>query len=313
MKHFHTAWCLKKRAKEGWNTSKSPPIYIANFSSINAGTLQESAAMHLVVSKALSSISVVSTAGLVSLCITVHVYHSWEKEDLLHGYGGGLTFCVCAGIESEWRKTQCMPREVCVDVGREFGAPTNIFYKPPCVSVYRCGGCCHSEDKQCRNISTGYLSKTVSTFFFYFFVLFCAEIWIWIKDLICKSTKSGKTLCPHITVKLNYDKVAARSVNKTHLLCEAPLCLSCPPVCSNTDNLSVTFYTCYTVVHVNDSYTVFTYQLVTSAAAGALQYPGVRVCVCLCVHVCVVRLSFTACFLSQSGALPEAAPFSVGP
>lgn len=75
--------------------------------------------------------------------------------------------CVSAGIELEWRKTQCMPREVCVDVGREFGAPTNIFYKPPCVSVFRCGGCCHSEDKQCRNISTGYLSKTVSTAFLY--------------------------------------------------------------------------------------------------------------------------------------------------
>uniref|UniRef100_A0A3Q2CB25 Vascular endothelial growth factor c n=1 Tax=Cyprinodon variegatus TaxID=28743 RepID=A0A3Q2CB25_CYPVA len=64
-------------------------------------------------------------------------------------------------IELEWRKTQCMPREVCVDVGREFGAPTNVFYKPPCVSVYRCGGCCPSEDKQCRNISTGYVSKTL--------------------------------------------------------------------------------------------------------------------------------------------------------
>lgn len=73
---------------------------------------------------------------------------------------------LCAGVESEWRKTQCRPREVCVDVGREFGVPTNIFYKPPCVSVYRCGGCCHSEDKQCRNISTGYLSKTVSSCLF---------------------------------------------------------------------------------------------------------------------------------------------------
>ncbi|XP_029950303.1 vascular endothelial growth factor C [Salarias fasciatus] len=68
---------------------------------------------------------------------------------------------ILKSIESEWRKTQCTPREVCVDVGREFGAPTNIFYKPPCVSVYRCGGCCHSEDKQCRNISSGYLSKTL--------------------------------------------------------------------------------------------------------------------------------------------------------
>uniref|UniRef100_A0A8C4ZMC3 Vascular endothelial growth factor C n=1 Tax=Gadus morhua TaxID=8049 RepID=A0A8C4ZMC3_GADMO len=68
---------------------------------------------------------------------------------------------VMKSIDAEWRKTQCMPREVCVDVGREFGAPTNVFYKPPCVSVYRCGGCCQSEDKQCRNISTGFLSKTL--------------------------------------------------------------------------------------------------------------------------------------------------------
>ncbi|XP_029291606.1 vascular endothelial growth factor C-like isoform X2 [Cottoperca gobio] len=46
-----------------------------------------------------------------------------------------LNLDVLKSIESEWRKTQCMPR---------------------------CGGCCHSEDKQCRNISTGYLSKTES-------------------------------------------------------------------------------------------------------------------------------------------------------
>ncbi|XP_075907434.1 vascular endothelial growth factor C [Nelusetta ayraudi] len=72
-----------------------------------------------------------------------------------------LNLDLLKSIEAEWRRTQCVPREVCVDVGREFGAPTNIFYKPPCVSVYRCGGCCHSEDKQCRNISTGFLSKTL--------------------------------------------------------------------------------------------------------------------------------------------------------
>ncbi|KAJ0033514.1 hypothetical protein NQD34_000621 [Periophthalmus magnuspinnatus] len=72
-----------------------------------------------------------------------------------------LNLDLLKSIESEWRKTQCTPREVCVDVAREFGAPTNFFYKPPCVSVFRCGGCCHSEDKQCRNISTGYVSKTL--------------------------------------------------------------------------------------------------------------------------------------------------------
>lgn len=117
------------------------------------------------------------------------MYIAAEKKDLLHGCGGGLTFCVYAGIESEWRKTQCMPREVCIDVGREFGAPTNIFYKPPCVSVYRCGGCCHSEDKQCRNISTGYLSKTVSTFFSsYYYVLKYGSIYM--GSLIWKSLEN---------------------------------------------------------------------------------------------------------------------------
>ncbi|XP_010892767.1 vascular endothelial growth factor C isoform X2 [Esox lucius] len=72
-----------------------------------------------------------------------------------------FNFDILKSIESEWRKTQCMPREVCLDVGREFGAATNTFYKPPCVSVYRCGGCCNSEERQCMNISTSYVSKTL--------------------------------------------------------------------------------------------------------------------------------------------------------
>ncbi|XP_028834297.1 vascular endothelial growth factor C isoform X2 [Denticeps clupeoides] len=72
-----------------------------------------------------------------------------------------INFDILKSIESEWRKTLCMPREVCLDVGKEFGAATNTFYKPPCVSVYRCGGCCNSEEHQCMNISTSYISKTL--------------------------------------------------------------------------------------------------------------------------------------------------------
>ncbi|CAI9552806.1 unnamed protein product, partial [Staurois parvus] len=54
-----------------------------------------------------------------------------------------------------------MPREVCVDVGKEFGAPTNTFFKPPCVALYRCGGCCNSEGLHCMNTSSSYVSKTL--------------------------------------------------------------------------------------------------------------------------------------------------------
>ncbi|KAL7877196.1 hypothetical protein SRHO_G00038390 [Serrasalmus rhombeus] len=72
-----------------------------------------------------------------------------------------LNIDIFKSIEAEWRKTLCMPREVCLDVGKEFGAATNTFYKPPCVSVYRCGGCCNSEEHQCMNITTSYISKTL--------------------------------------------------------------------------------------------------------------------------------------------------------
>ncbi|XP_078417909.1 vascular endothelial growth factor C [Cetorhinus maximus] len=68
---------------------------------------------------------------------------------------------ILKSIDSEWKKTQCMPREVSLDVGKEFGSATNIIFKPSCVSVYRCGGCCNSEGVTCMNTSTSYVSKTL--------------------------------------------------------------------------------------------------------------------------------------------------------
>ncbi|XP_072446591.1 vascular endothelial growth factor C-like isoform X1 [Chiloscyllium punctatum] len=73
---------------------------------------------------------------------------SWQDEDIKN-------------VELEWEKTQCKPREVCLDVGKELGTATNKFYKPPCVSIHRCGGCCNREGLQCVNISTSYVSKTL--------------------------------------------------------------------------------------------------------------------------------------------------------
>uniref|UniRef100_A0A8C8TUK3 Vascular endothelial growth factor C n=1 Tax=Peromyscus maniculatus bairdii TaxID=230844 RepID=A0A8C8TUK3_PERMB len=94
----------------------------------------------------------------------------WQQPTLNTRTGDTVKFAaahynteILKSIDHEWRKTQCMPREVCIDVGKEFGAATNTFFKPPCVSVYRCGGCCNSEGLQCMNSSTGYLSKTVSS------------------------------------------------------------------------------------------------------------------------------------------------------
>ncbi|XP_005997910.1 vascular endothelial growth factor D isoform X2 [Latimeria chalumnae] len=64
-------------------------------------------------------------------------------------------------IDEEWQRTQCMPREDCVDVAKELGTKTNTFFKPRCVSVFRCGGCCNEESLSCTNTSTSYVTKTL--------------------------------------------------------------------------------------------------------------------------------------------------------
>lgn len=71
-------------------------------------------------------------------------------------------FPCSSAIDDEWQKTQCMPRETCVDVAKELGTTPNMFFKPPCVSVFRCSGCCNKEGVTCRNTSTTYVNKTVS-------------------------------------------------------------------------------------------------------------------------------------------------------
>ncbi|XP_051919269.1 vascular endothelial growth factor D-like [Hippocampus zosterae] len=68
---------------------------------------------------------------------------------------------ILKAIDEEWQRTQCMPRETCVDVAKELGTDPSMFFKPPCVSVHRCGGCCNQEGVTCRNTSTVLVNKTV--------------------------------------------------------------------------------------------------------------------------------------------------------
>lgn len=48
-----------------------------------------------------------------------------------------------------------------MEVASELGSSTDTFFKPPCVNVFRCGGCCNEESLVCVNTSTSYVSKQV--------------------------------------------------------------------------------------------------------------------------------------------------------
>ncbi|KAL0993865.1 hypothetical protein UPYG_G00114890 [Umbra pygmaea] len=64
-------------------------------------------------------------------------------------------------VLKEMERTQCTPREVCLEVSKEYPESTSHSYMPRCVSVHRCGGCCHHEGLYCSNSSYTYVNKTL--------------------------------------------------------------------------------------------------------------------------------------------------------
>lgn len=70
-------------------------------------------------------------------------------------------------ILEEIQRTSCQPREVCVEVAKEYPESTSQFYLPRCVALHRCGGCCNNEAYYCTNTSHSLVNKTVSGFLFF--------------------------------------------------------------------------------------------------------------------------------------------------
>lgn len=64
-------------------------------------------------------------------------------------------------ILEEIQRTLCQPREVCVEVAKEYPESTSQFYVPRCVALHRCGGCCTNEAYYCTNTSYTLVNKTL--------------------------------------------------------------------------------------------------------------------------------------------------------
>ncbi|XP_006792834.1 vascular endothelial growth factor C-like [Neolamprologus brichardi] len=64
-------------------------------------------------------------------------------------------------ILEEIQRTSCQPREVCIEVAKEYPESTSQFYLPHCVALHRCGGCCNNEAFYCTNTSYALVNKTL--------------------------------------------------------------------------------------------------------------------------------------------------------
>ncbi|XP_026217562.1 vascular endothelial growth factor C-like isoform X1 [Anabas testudineus] len=78
------------------------------------------------------------------------------REEALYKVDGTLDV-----ILEEIQRTSCQPREVCVEVAKEYPESTSQFYLPRCVALHRCGGCCTNEAFYCTNTSHTLVNKTL--------------------------------------------------------------------------------------------------------------------------------------------------------
>lgn len=78
------------------------------------------------------------------------------REEALYKADGNLGV-----ILEEIQRTSCQPREVCVEVAKEYPESTSQLYLPRCVALHRCGGCCPNEAFYCTNTSHALVNKTL--------------------------------------------------------------------------------------------------------------------------------------------------------
>ncbi|NWX16716.1 PLGF factor, partial [Aegotheles bennettii] len=58
------------------------------------------------------------------------------------------------GFREIWNRSFCRPLEQLVDVITEFPSEVEYIFRPSCVSLQRCGGCCGDEGLRCVPVET---------------------------------------------------------------------------------------------------------------------------------------------------------------
>ncbi|PKU45628.1 placenta growth factor [Limosa lapponica baueri] len=92
---------------------------------------------------------------IILLCVNImtaqsrrNCIHTISGQKLWAGRGSVLTF------REIWNRSFCRPLEQLVDVITEFPNEVEYIFRPSCVSLQRCGGCCGDEGLRCVPVET---------------------------------------------------------------------------------------------------------------------------------------------------------------
>uniref|UniRef100_A0A3B5A3F0 Vascular endothelial growth factor C-like n=1 Tax=Stegastes partitus TaxID=144197 RepID=A0A3B5A3F0_9TELE len=98
--------------------------------------------------------------SLIQHCMRKKAWHTSSSPSSSSFSTSSASPLVHSNNDDVWR-TSCQPREVCVEVAKEYPESTSQFYLPRCVALHRCGGCCTNEAFYCTNTSHTFVNKTM--------------------------------------------------------------------------------------------------------------------------------------------------------
>lgn len=130
-------------------------------------------------------------------------------------------------ILEEIQRTSCQPREVCVEVTKEYPESNSQFYLPRCVALHRCGGCCNNEAYYCANTSHALINKTVSgTAGFSFFL---ASVFISMSDTFLNNYSTQLHDCVGVFCSHTSNCLRNEDRNQSTPLCNKLICIAARP------------------------------------------------------------------------------------